>query len=348
MELQNDFLNFLSNGRSSFTYLAGISAVIGAIIPLTTIIFAQFYDKSAERSNEYFWDIREQLSRKDINISEIQFMFKKLTYISANRAVFQSTLILFYVVSLPLCFLWILVCVGYLNNTEVELTSTDTFSIVVSTILLVLLLVFLPLIFSYFSKRLPVKVTNNGCHIEAIKKLGINNQKKKDLILDIFKPTIQLENISSEFKVTFKQSLPFNQYRILWLLKENNSSLFIKLDINRLNYYEENITYSIKNSSFFKRHLKKSSQLVESPTAIVSWCNKAKLDISKVYIQLNDGSIFTTGSVSKLNSEKVEFGLEDLVDSSVEGDIKEYLNKKGDILSFHKAGAMYSYKLALK
>ena len=52
----NQLIDFIIGATTTgYIYLAGISAVIGAILPLTTIIFAQFYDKSAERSNELFW-----------------------------------------------------------------------------------------------------------------------------------------------------------------------------------------------------------------------------------------------------------------------------------------------------
>lgn len=339
MNSKDNILSFLLGATpNGFTYLAGISAIIGAILPLTTIIFAQYYDKSAERTNNMFWEMREKIIKETISKDEISFEFRKLLFINGNHFIFNSTLRLFKLISYSLLVLWILVCIGFINNNfnGAQYALTDKLTIIVSTFLLSLTLMFFPFIFTYVKKRVPIPVKKNGYSFSSIENLLLDDSRidKNYFYKNLFDPTLSLKSNDSEFSLEYTQNIPLNKFSILWALKDKNSStLFIKLDIHKINKINmENISYKISERRNFLEFFNFNKKIkTANPRALMKIYSNINFSQSKVYLVDHDkNKIF----VSNLNIKDKKFVLNNICHNSIDGDIKKLLERKDIFMQF--------------
>jgi len=365
--LFGEVITFLASFTNTFTFLAGISAVIAAVLPLTTIIFAQYYDKSAERSNELFWEIRENCY-DSANLKEVQSMFRKMAYVGANSFIFTNTLRLFKYVSYGLALLWIFTCIGYINNNSTNtptstfvLTYSDKVGIIVSTILLCSVLILFPIIISSVRKRVPINVFHNGFPLSKIKdSLDKDNEIRiESLLLNYLSPEIEIGRTSSVLSIIHKQSAPFNGYRVLWALcAKEEQSLFFKVDISKLpnhfdgriklkvakNFENQMTNYKILYNRIHSMLVKQHEQI---PLSVFDLLESVNSNDSKVYIKSIDNKTQIVGSIKVTRTPKgtFQFGFNQLLQSSIDGIIVDMLMSKGSSFKFKSLNKDLSFGL---
>jgi hypothetical protein len=268
-----------------------------------------------------------------------------MLYVGGNSIIFKWTLLVFRWVSYFLFVLWVLVCVGYTlnDNPKNPNTSTDNIIIIVSTLLLSLILLSFPSIFAYVRKRVPVPIKKNGCSITAIEQVLLDDKRinNYEFYKNYLIPKISFLSEDKDFKVRYSKNIPLNDYKILWVIKSNDrKTLYIKLNIEQININSaENIPFKVINKTKNinpVRNLKwlllkkKSFNIPTSLTKLFSQIDSSK---SLVYFQDQKGSPIFVGDV-RVN-EHMEYYINSITHSSINGDIAKLLKRKKSFLEFH-------------
>ena len=208
----NSFENIISSiycflqgiSIESVQYLGWISAIVAALLALTTIVFSQQNDKVVQTSIDLAREIKLIATEENIIFPEITKKFNKIISLLQNQRVYKQTLVLFSITSFFGGFLWIVGGVGYFLDMN---TSPDKILVVSSTILLGIPLFFLPLIIMNFNKEAPIE-------LNKFRRFGL------DSFIDFFNFN---EKISTE--TIFKEMLSTK----LLIGIDNNKKLSIKL-----------------------------------------------------------------------------------------------------------------------
>lgn len=188
----------------SVQYLGWISAIVAALLALTTIVFSQQNDKVVQTSIDLAREIKLNATEEHIIFPEITKKFNKIISLLQNQRVYKQTLVLFSITSFFGGFLWIIGGVGYFLDMN---TSPDKTLVVSSTILLGIPLFFLPLIIMNFNKEAPIE-------LNKFRRFGL------DSFIDFFNFN---EKINTE--TIFKEMLSTK----LLIGIDNNKKLSIKL-----------------------------------------------------------------------------------------------------------------------
>ncbi|MDD1515792.1 hypothetical protein [Priestia megaterium] len=302
--------------------------------------------------------MREKLAKKDIDKEDLSLIFKRILYIGGNTIIFKLTLLIFRWISYILSALWILICIGFIQNSnqQTEISLTDKVSTIVSTFLLIGVLLSFPTIFSFVRKRIPVPIVNNGFSLTNLQNLLFEDHRieKNTFFQKYFSPSFYFKVNNYTFQIRYNQNLPLNGYKVLWVLKSfTNEKLYIKLDIVELNHINPSqLTFKIANSNsvqernrftFLSKFFGKKKEIVNSPTTILKKFSRVSSQESKVYIQDLKGNKLFVGSVNLDKNE--QYYLKDADENSINGEIATMLNKKGNSLDFYGDGRSVSYIL---
>ncbi|MHB9004849.1 MAG: hypothetical protein ACYC6C_12465 [Coriobacteriia bacterium] len=225
-----------------FAYLVGISAIIGAILPVTTVIFALYYDKVSEKSIELLDEIRDLRANQ---VEEIQKRFAKIVETtSLHNGIFRLTLRIYRLCSYGLGVLWLLQLAGYLSNTKESdgnsLNPTDITIVVGSTLLLIVILWMFPRIFSKVNALGLRTIMNEGCTLEGAIDLLVEKSSisREHFFTRIMAPSMIVE---PRGRVHFEQKVPITGYSVLWELHGAAWRSRIKCRISKARVHSYNV-----------------------------------------------------------------------------------------------------------
>ena len=241
------------------------------------------------------------------------------------------------------------------SNQQEGITLTDQVA-VLFTFLLIVVLISFPIIFSFVQKRIPVPIINKGFSLNAIQSLLLEDQRieKNEFFQKYFAPFFLFKANGDSFQIKYRQNLPLNDYKVLWVLKSlTNDKLYIKLNITKLSQTNPNqITFRITDfnnnakkirfANPFKLFRKKTIITNNNPTSILKKFSVINQE-SKIYIQDQTGIKLYVGLI-KLNSD-FEYCIKDVDESSINGEILKMLNKGTSFLDYYENDRIVSYLL---
>lgn len=340
------FTGLTNNG---YLYINGITAVIAAFVPLTTIIFAQYYDKNAENANESLWRIKDKLAKEDYDLLEIQTTFKKMVYVGGNSSFFNFAIIIFSIVCSFLIILWGITGISYVYglNSNSTLSGTDTLVVISSTLIFIVLLVALPIMFSIIKKRVPIKIKNEGCPLEnynkvfEIKNIGDYN-KYYSCIQGVH---LRIPLITDSITVQLEQAIPITDYQLLYNLKvDSRTYIIIKLNVTKGMTKSE---YEI-SENLFKFLFRKGVNV--NPQSILNEFNNLDEESSMVYMKGIKKKHTHVSCRVKLDytSELVDTSLGNFTIHSLDGENALQMKKGGSVIILYRDRKKYTYRLKLK
>ncbi len=101
--------SFFENMTStSTTFLAGSSAVVAALLALTTIIFSQFNERLIQKTSNISREIKMSISEEKNNYQVIIDKVNEIIYLLLNQSVYKMTLYFFFFISYLSGILWIM------------------------------------------------------------------------------------------------------------------------------------------------------------------------------------------------------------------------------------------------
>jgi hypothetical protein len=342
-EIGSYFLLFIKNmGTSGYTYLNGITAAIAAFIPLTTIIFAQYYDKSAERANEHLWDIKEEINKNIPNYQNIKMSLKKMIYVGSNSSFFNFAIIIFSTVSYGLLILWGLAGYGYLLNTKDPLSLTDRFTVVSSTLLFIGILFFLPILFYIMKKRVPIVIKNNGCPLIEFKKVFeiSSNYSCSKYFREVHGLKLTVPILSNHLELNLEQEVPLSMYHILFNINvDSQRYIILKLDLKQ---GKSKYKFKIKQP-VIRRML--GRHINYNPTSVFDLLQNANKSLSKAFIRPNRKKSYDSCQVNiDWADDKVTNMFSDFEVSSLDAENK-LIYGKGSFIKVVSNNNEINYKL---
>ncbi|MFC0475592.1 hypothetical protein ACFFHF_10060 [Robertmurraya beringensis] len=235
----NSFENIISNiycflqgiSIESVQYLGWISAIVAALLALTTIVFSQQNDKVVQMSIDLAREIKLNALEENIIFPEITKKFNKVISLLQNQRVYKQTLVLFSITSFFGLILWIISGVGYFLDMK---TAPDKILVLFSTILLCLPLFFLPFIIMNFNKEAPIELNKfKRFGLDSIIEFFNFNEKiKTDTIFKEMLSTKILIGIDNKKKIYIKlmNEIPVTDFAVVIVLgKSNNDKLTFRL-----------------------------------------------------------------------------------------------------------------------
>lgn len=329
-----------------YMYINGLTAIIAAFVPLTTIIFAQYYDKNAENANESLWRIKDKLAKTDFDLFEIQSIFKKMVYVGGNSAFFNFAITMFSIICGFLILLWSIAGISYVSGMELKLSNTDTITVISATSIFIVLLVALPIMFFVIKKRVPIKIKNKGCPLENYNKVfeirdteGYNKYYNQIQNIQL---TIPL--VTTNIKLNLNQAIPISDYHILYNLKvDTRTYIIIKLNISR----------GMTSSEYeISRTLYKwwNKEVIVNPQSILNDFNNLDESSSMVYMKGFKKKLQPVSCQVKMDytTEQVKTSLSRFIIHSLDGENSLLMKSRGSMLILCRDNKKYTYKLKLK
>ncbi|MBY0122306.1 hypothetical protein [Bacillus sp. S/N-304-OC-R1] len=238
----------------SVQYLGWVSAIVAALLALTTIVFSQQNDKVVQTSIDLAREIKLNATEENIIFPEITKKFNKIISLLQNQRVYKQTLVLFSITSFLGGFLWIIGGVGYFLDMN---TSPDKILVLSSTILLGIPLFFLPLIIMNFNKEAPIE-------LNKFRRFGLDsfidffNFNEKIGTETIFKDLLStkfLIGIDNNKKLSIKlmNEISITDFAVVIVLgKSNNDKLIFRLTSKGKKEFSEKHTLLPNDSNSFE------------------------------------------------------------------------------------------------
>ncbi|MET3508426.1 hypothetical protein [Halalkalibacter oceani] len=219
----------LSVSYESIQFLSWTTAVIAALLALTTIIFSQYNDKLVHKANDISKNLKED-SFNTLMIKEVSPMYNKMVETLSNQTVYKRTQMLFQAVSFSLAILWLISGIGY-AHTNVKLTYSDSFIVYSATFLIVITFILLPIIMKSFNNNQPLKVKNNTVTIDEFFSYFENETLSKPILLEhLVNPVVTFTLFQNKISIKFSQRvIVSNIYYIFEFVSENNI-IFLKIN----------------------------------------------------------------------------------------------------------------------
>ena len=245
-----DFLNGVS--VYSVQHLGWVSAVVAAILALTSIIFSQFNERVVQKINELTYELKKTKYKGNINPDLIKEDINQIIHLLANTEIYHKTLKLFNVVSYFIVFLWWISIFGYMDEAK---TLADKVIIFLSTILLTIPFIYLPDILKLFNRNNSKLVLNKNGNLDFNtmnnywRSLSIDNV---DFITDILTPCVKLKLIDKEMHFNFSKDLSLQDFYVVISGYHNGKKIVIR-------YLERNDdfinTYGLENVNNQKKEI---------------------------------------------------------------------------------------------
>lgn len=222
----------------SVEYLGWITAIVGGIITLTTIVFTHYNERSIERSNDFVEEIRSQLDyhkndKENLPYKEMISKFNKVINALSNNYIYKTTLVFFEVIFYSLATLWVFGSLGYALNSK---TWTEKIFIMSASIILIGVFLFIPEIVKGINKNNALMVTNkNKCsYNEGLKFFKKDNiLETNEIILNLVNPVLNVSiNNHNHINLEYNQGLAIIDYFIIFKLVKNNEVIYISLNID--------------------------------------------------------------------------------------------------------------------
>ncbi|KQL12408.1 hypothetical protein, partial [Psychrobacillus sp. FJAT-21963] len=208
---------------TSINYVSWTSAVVVALLALTTIIFSQYNERQIIKSNDISKRIKDSLARD--STSSITELVDELIYVLSNQSVYRWTLGFFFVISYVSCIIWIISGIGY-TLIPSSLSSGDFIIILLSLSTVICTFGFLPIILIQFNNRPPIDIDNkNRVSYEAFIKFfkSITPVSEEVIIHNYVNPSIEFSlSQTNIFTIALKQQIPIsNVYFVLKFVGED-------------------------------------------------------------------------------------------------------------------------------
>ncbi|WP_144556555.1 hypothetical protein [Bacillus pumilus] len=259
-----DILSFYNNIYSfidgititSINYLTWTSAVVVALLALTTIIFSQYNERQIIKSNDISRQIKEAIKENITHDDQIQELVNELIYVLSNQNVYKLTLRFFFTISYLSGLTWLISGIGYILIQE-KLSSGDLTVILLSLITIVLTFFILPWILIKFNNRAPIDIdTKNRVSYSALLRYfkSITSVSADQLIKKYIEPTIELSlSSSNNLTIALKQKIPLNNiyYVFRFVGKENKVQIMCVNTSTNEDYEEYSIISKNKNENSF-------------------------------------------------------------------------------------------------
>ncbi|WBL16869.1 hypothetical protein [Sutcliffiella sp. NC1] len=243
----NEFYSFFDNMTiASITFLAWTSAVIAALLAVTTIIFSQFNERLIHRVNDISKEIQALMSKRE-NHQLIIEKINEIIYLNANKKVYKSTLYYFFFLSYLSGGLWVLSGIGYILD-QVNISSGDLTVIVLAIFAIFLTFFGLPIILFQFNRNPALKVDNkNRTSLSNLISYfnSITRISNELIIKDYIQPTLNFTiSLSGKLMISSNQQVPISNVTYIFeCVGKSNSKQIIKLKSNSAKKYNE---YKVK------------------------------------------------------------------------------------------------------
>ncbi|SFQ87216.1 hypothetical protein SAMN04487920_11320 [Bacillus mycoides] len=200
---------FLGVTVYSVQHLGWTTAVVAAILALTAIVFSQYNDRNVTKINEYDYLLRNETN----DVKKIRKYISEVVYLLKNTKIYEDTLALFKYVSYFIVFIWIIVIFGYISDAK---TSGDSIVIILSTILVSIPFIRLPMILQKFNeKKFDLRIQNNTLDYLDLESYWKELEVKEfDLIKDIINPTVKIKHIEGNIYFEFSSKLVVSNLQI--------------------------------------------------------------------------------------------------------------------------------------
>ncbi len=222
----------------SVEYLGWITAIVGGIITITTIVFTHYNERSIEKSNDFVEEIMSRLEnhkndKENLPYKEVMGKFNKVINVLSNNHVYKTTLFFFEMIIYSLAILWIFGSLGYALNSK---TWTEKILIMTASFILIGVFLFIPEIVKGINQNKSLMVTNkNKCsYNEGLKFFKKNNiLVTKDIISNLISPVLNISiNNDDHIVLEYNQGLAIVDYFIIFKLEKNNEVIYISLNID--------------------------------------------------------------------------------------------------------------------
>ncbi|ASI80362.1 hypothetical protein PDL06_11145 [Bacillus cereus group sp. TH208-1LC] len=243
---------------TSTTFLSGSSAVIAALLALTTIIFSQFNERLLQKTSDISREIKISISKSEGNHELINNKINEIIYLLSNQAVYKMTLYFFLFISYLSGFLWIIAGIGNVFEVISSKSYGDLALIILSTLAIALTFFVLPILLIKFNKNPVLNVdSKNRVTFNEIKKYfhSITNISVENIIKKYLQPalTFRLGN-KGALLISLKQEIPISNVDYIFeFVGSNNIKQLVKItNSSSENFIEYEINPSNKNGTSFK------------------------------------------------------------------------------------------------
>lgn len=202
-----------------------ISVMIVTMMALTAIVFAQYYDKSSERSREILWEVREKYTNQG-DVEDVIVSFRKLAFVGGLRRHFSVTFWMFSIISTVLGLLWVYKFIGEMHNQH---TRSDGMVVGTDLVLFLGLLVTLIYVFSSLnSHQRSIKLTENGFRLASAFNVisSMFGMQENEFLSGFLKPSLSITTDTPEVGVIFQHLVPANGYQIVWEIRTSENRTY--------------------------------------------------------------------------------------------------------------------------
>lgn len=230
----------------SVTFLAWTSAVIAALLALTTIIFSQFNERLIQKTNNISKEIKTFIFKKE-DYQLINEKINEIIYLLSNQSVYKLTLYFFFIISYLSGLLWIISGIGYILD-QPEKSYGDLTVIILSLLAISTTFFILPIILIQFNKN-PALIVDNKSRVSFREIIGYFNSitqiSNEEIIKEYIKPIFILKLSYSGFlEISLKQEIPIAKITYIFeFVGVNNVKQIIKISSDsteRFNNYSIN------------------------------------------------------------------------------------------------------------
>jgi len=215
----------------SVQYLGWVTAVVAAILALTSIVFSQFNERSIQKSNDVARSIRNRLNKElDINKENvIKEDFNHMIYLLSNTSIYDKTMKLFTYLSYFIVFLWWFSLLGYLSDAD---SLIDKIIICLSTILISIPFLYLPDILKNFNKNKPLSLNEKG-YVDLKDFIAFfkenTNLNNSDIILKFLSPKTNIR-FNNKLEINYSINSKTSNLTYIVILKNEDKRIIINLD----------------------------------------------------------------------------------------------------------------------
>lgn len=335
VSIKNKIIDFISAvDIYSVQYLGWISAIIAALLALTTIIFSQHNERVLQRSNDLAQEIQLEINmyKDKVDMDKIIIQFNSLISLLINVQPYEKTLSLFKFISYSLIVCWIFAGLGYAYDAK---SNSDVLIIIAATIILIIPLAVLPNIMSSFNKSKPVKINQCITLDELIAFFVKANLKKEQVIQNLLQPNISISLTPSNLiRIVFQQAIPTKNYSItLRLVADTGEIIFLHLtplssqESIYITSSSTETTMYINFTSMFKKI--KDSNVKECKAYILSETEEAVFSLNR--------------NIEGVNS--IEFTINNKINQPIILPIKDLSSQQKSLVKFESKDETLQYEL---
>lgn len=309
----------------SIQYLGWVSAVIAALLALTTIVFSQHNERVIQKSNDLARDISLELNqdKNEVDKNRVIIQINYLVTLLSNVKTYKITLIMFIIISYSLAVCWLFGGIAYSLDAK---TVFDSVLVVFSSFILIILLVILPLLMFSFNKSKPLNIDK---HMKLDQLVNfLNNEdywKGNSIVSDLLQPVVKVSLTSSNLiRINLRQHIPISGYTVTFRFVTKNEDillLHLRPEPNEVSTY---ITKSETESKMYRNF-----------TTLFRNIKKLNLKESKVYVVSETEKLVFSIMKAKESTNQLEFKLGSYHNQSIILPVKELLLQEKSILKFN-------------